>query len=221
MKLHNGIIFGSSEGEGHGCTFTIQIPIIMEETKENKNNIIKGNDQPTAITQKLPDIPSYSSRNKSSRHRIHATDSREDSLPEMDNADIQNIIIPFDTMRSKSERFYLEGRSRVYKETYLKKNIHVSRCQSDRRLIINCEEKNSGLLSDAIVNPSPLAAVVEMKKDLKKRDIPSFKTTTTKILLVDDTPMNRKMMVRGLNARGYRDVVEAVDGVDGLRRFGE
>eukprot|EP01041_Mallomonas_annulata_P002326 gene2326-4526_t len=33
--LHNGNIFVSSEGEGQGSTFTIQIPIIMEETKEN------------------------------------------------------------------------------------------------------------------------------------------------------------------------------------------
>jgi two-component system chemotaxis response regulator CheY len=42
-----------------------------------------------------------------------------------------------------------------------------------------------------------------------------------KVLLVDDSGVMRKIILRSLNACGVTDVVEAADGVEGWARFGE
>eukprot|EP01041_Mallomonas_annulata_P002325 gene2325-4525_t len=108
--------------------------------------------QSTVISRTIPDMPSFSCKSQTSPNRIHVMDFRdEDSIPEIYNADIQNIIIPLDAVRSKSERLYLEGRSRVHKESHLERNIHMSRSESDRKLLINSEENHSELFSDAII----------------------------------------------------------------------
>jgi two-component system chemotaxis response regulator CheY len=39
-----------------------------------------------------------------------------------------------------------------------------------------------------------------------------------KLLIVDDSTMLRDMLVYALNEGGYNDVIEAVDGVDGLNK---
>lgn len=42
-----------------------------------------------------------------------------------------------------------------------------------------------------------------------------------KVLVVDDSGVMRKIIIRSLNAVGFNDVIEAADGVEGLRAFQE
>jgi two-component system chemotaxis response regulator CheY len=42
-----------------------------------------------------------------------------------------------------------------------------------------------------------------------------------KVLVVDDSGVMRKIIIRSLSAVGFDDVVEAADGVEGLRAFQE
>jgi two-component system chemotaxis response regulator CheY len=42
-----------------------------------------------------------------------------------------------------------------------------------------------------------------------------------KVLVVDDSGVMRKIIIRALNACGVKDVVEAGDGVEGLECFGQ
>jgi two-component system chemotaxis response regulator CheY len=42
-----------------------------------------------------------------------------------------------------------------------------------------------------------------------------------KVLVVDDSGVMRKIIIRSLNAVGFDDIVEAADGVEGLRQFQE
>jgi two-component system, chemotaxis family, chemotaxis protein CheY len=42
---------------------------------------------------------------------------------------------------------------------------------------------------------------------------------STKVLVVDDSGTMRKIIIRGLNAAGFSDTVEAADGVEGLAAF--
>lgn len=42
-----------------------------------------------------------------------------------------------------------------------------------------------------------------------------------KVLVVDDSGVMRKIIIRSLNAVGFNDIVEAADGVEGLKTFQE
>jgi two-component system chemotaxis response regulator CheY len=42
-----------------------------------------------------------------------------------------------------------------------------------------------------------------------------------KVLVVDDSGVMRKIIIRSLNAVGFNDIVEAADGVEGFRMFEE
>lgn len=42
-----------------------------------------------------------------------------------------------------------------------------------------------------------------------------------KVLIADDSGVMRKIIVRAVNAAGFDDVVEAIDGADAIAKFGE
>eukprot|EP00607_Mallomonas_marina_P008441 CAMPEP_0182424572 /NCGR_PEP_ID=MMETSP1167-20130531/10775_1 /TAXON_ID=2988 /ORGANISM="Mallomonas Sp, Strain CCMP3275" /LENGTH=557 /DNA_ID=CAMNT_0024604463 /DNA_START=625 /DNA_END=2298 /DNA_ORIENTATION=- len=189
VDLHDGHISVTSDGEGCGCNFTLEIPIHEYEL----NRRVKATSSRVFPSPSLLHCASESIR----------TSSPPDATSVyMSHGLVSGASISHnneEVSRSKSERVVDEiGRMN---SLYLSDSCHhnISEDQHDQHDQID--------RTDSITNISTTE-----NQNINIRN-------TLHLMVVDDAVVTRKMICRALRSKGYKHIIEAVDGQDALTQL--
>ena len=189
LKMHNGKISVFSEGEGHGCSFTIQIPMIRQQSTLVVCNIppplfvtavtraYNDNDNNYDLTNNSNDLDSYvnsNNNNNDDNNNEHKNNDHNNNNNNENNCNDENN----DNDKSIEEGKGDEFDSNDYYDIY-----------TDKPKCTYCPSPNLDNNTSEVYQLPPL-----------------------ELLVVDDSPVNCKMLMKCLKSVGH----SCVSGSDGL-----
>ena len=217
VELHGGTISVQSDGIGRGCVFAVELPISLQRHEISVNLLGGGRVGPASekasqsnnpLTVIIPkDFSSRSGRYSSvpnfvpngsgspstrpansNSHRISPSDiPLSSSLSFLDQSDDSKIIADFD---------FAHGQQQGYVRIPISKPIIASRSMPQMASIKYALNKKTMSTMQAAQN---------------------IIFTNRSVLVVDDAPLNRKMLIRLLFGK-FKSIREAVDGRDAVNK---
>ena len=209
VELHkHGNIWAESEGEGFGCTFFVHLPLhSMHYTAPTGYSKRGSLELPISSPGSISNIGIVSSRsNENWYESITATSTSGDNLLETGKTMDKNSS----SMSTRSERL-------SYESTTSTNDIGLSAHGNTTK------DKQLSIASEVSEHESTDGGDTKHSKGLRSNTLSTLMQPTTvaantwkpTVLVVDDSKMNRKMLVRMLISKGFA-CREAEDGMEGL-----
>jgi len=234
MQLHGGRIGVFSEGEGQGCTFYIDIPITKIEHIRRTNAVMLREMLRAMLVldpngEPIPNvIPSNNSSSKNSpQDHFNATNS---------NANDNGTVVirrpycssSFDVIASQRTNNNSSSIKEALQEDKDVEEIDLEAGNNNNKNIASVIHTNTGKLQDNLhrfdynstkttTYPNNNGSILSTSKTVSTTNLYLSTKQKTRLLIIDDSPVNRKMLKSFL--REHFDLVEeAVDGVDGINK---
>ena len=209
VELHkNGKIWAESEGEGFGCTFFVHLPLHSHHYVAPGRNVISNSNSYDlmAALSSSESSPSDSSPLVASTRSTTTTDESSSTKPTHDRTSSEAESRTNKAGRGEDGAGGAEGGEDAAVDDGRTDNNGSEELKEDRKT-----NKEKQLMSDPS-KAHQLNAIIPALQPTSAAVDDAWKPT---ILVVDDSAMNRKMLVRMLVSKGFA-CREAEDGLEGL-----
>ena len=212
MDLHGGRISVRSEGEGLGCTFTVDLPVYLQRGPSARNMRIyhSRSVQSQSSNREYSD---YREESETEMPRVGSTSHPNLSADGMG----RGLPVRQDNTRSVVRPFVTPLASPAVSCRHSYPAHHSQLIQA-----ADTEDGARGNSKNHEVQPTPLVAPVDALSDARAHDTRNGYTSSSadiqiRVLVVDDAGLNRKMMCRLLKGR-CQTTGEAFDGLDAVTK---
>eukprot|EP00607_Mallomonas_marina_P008084 CAMPEP_0182417558 /NCGR_PEP_ID=MMETSP1167-20130531/2026_1 /TAXON_ID=2988 /ORGANISM="Mallomonas Sp, Strain CCMP3275" /LENGTH=615 /DNA_ID=CAMNT_0024591209 /DNA_START=561 /DNA_END=2408 /DNA_ORIENTATION=- len=223
MALHQGTISGSSAGVGCGTTFTVDLPFALEReeliragtrihiTGSESGTIRTSRSRMNSQSQRVPHrrhSDSHRSRGQASSQKSnqkHRRRNRHSSLNELTSGNCNiTCIRPIGSLQKSTASSSHHSINSVSSPFSVPLTSHIA--VPDLVGPDSDPDQRARIESDSSVNDESQGdEETPLKEDIR-------------VLIVDDVPMNRRMLHR-IVTRNYNLIEEAVDGEDAVEKF--